>query len=62
MFSMTGCGYLTCRRPTRDRTRGGSEGAVSGTTRCPTGHGSHILLLPRDAGATSRRPPTAEVW
>lgn len=62
MFSMTGCGYLTCRRPTRDRTRGGSEGAVSGTTRCPTGHGSHILLLPRDAGATSRQPPTAEVW
>lgn len=59
MFSMTGCGYLTCRKPTRDRTWGGSEGAVSGTTRCPTG--IHILLLPRDAGATSRRPPTAEV-
>lgn len=61
IFSVVSCGYLTCRRPMRGRTRGWSEGTASGTATWSTGHRSCILLLPGDACATSRPPQTAEV-
>lgn len=58
---MASYGYLTCRRPTRGRTQGWSEGTVSGTMMYPAGYGNPILLLPGDASATSLPPWIAKV-